>query len=275
MVARLERRCRRCSIQHRSPRSDPWDGSWRSARPHARSARPHARSAWSVAVGREHRSPPIQAAVELEFAASARLRPSKTETSHRCEVSSLSRKSGWRDLNPRPFDPRTCHRAVHPEVGRQAAEARDALRLGGEVLAAHVRADLVAHHVAERVVGQVQGVRDHVLVRGEDAVRSRAEIALEMRFPEIVGDAQDFGAQLGGRGGRVAARKASTDSNPNAAPLSRGGVRSRARFSATGARLPPTASAACPPTARRAQSAPARQARGRFGNRCRRDTKSN
>ena len=107
MVARLERRSRRCSIQHRSPRSDPWDGSWRSARPHARSARPHARREWSVAVDREHRSPPIQAAVELEFAASARLRPSKTETPHRCEVSSLSRKSGWRDLNPRPFDPQS------------------------------------------------------------------------------------------------------------------------------------------------------------------------
>ena len=177
---------------------------------------------------------------------------------------------------------RTCHRAVHPEVGRQAAEARDALRPGGEVLAAHVRADLAAHHVAARVVRQLRGMRDHVLVRGEDVVRIRTEIELEMRFPEIVGDAQKFGAQLGGRGGRVAARKASTDSNPNAATLSRGGVRSRARFSATVARLhptsyrlPPTASAACPPTARRAQSAPARRARGRFGNRCRRDTKSN
>ncbi len=107
MFARLERRCRRSLLQHRSPRSDPWDGSWRSARPHARSARPHARSARSVAVGREHRALPIQAAVELEFAASARLRPSKTETPHRCEVSSLFRKSGWRDLNPRPFDPQS------------------------------------------------------------------------------------------------------------------------------------------------------------------------
>jgi hypothetical protein len=37
-------------------------------------------------------------------------------------------------------------------------------------------------------------VRDHVLVRGEDVVRIRAEIALEMRLLEVLRDSQDFGA---------------------------------------------------------------------------------
>ena len=61
----------------------------------------------------------------------------------------------------------------------------------------------MAHHVPEGVVGQVERVGDHVLVRGEDSIGVLAEVSFVEPLPEVLGDAQHFGAQRSRRRGRI------------------------------------------------------------------------
>ncbi|MFO0006824.1 MAG: hypothetical protein ACK559_37475, partial [bacterium] len=79
-------------------------------------------------------------------------------------------------VGKRPDVDAAAHRLAHPQVRGQTADRADALRLGSQVAPAQVRADLVADHVAQGVVRQVERVRHHVLVGGQDARVVRAEV---------------------------------------------------------------------------------------------------
>ena len=61
----------------------------------------------------------------------------------------------------------------------------------------------MAHHVAERVVGQVERVTDHVLIGREDAIGIGTVVVGVVARPKVVCDAEDFAAQLLGARARM------------------------------------------------------------------------
>src|SRR5262245_28555955 len=105
---------------------------------------------------------------------------SDLEEKRDCPLSRLVEQSLSRD--------RTTDGTLHPELRREPALLRHALELGAEVAAAELLVELEGDDVAERVVGKVEAVRDHVGIDREKVDVLHVEDRRVVTVPDVLGD---------------------------------------------------------------------------------------